>query len=34
LKALFIVAVVLGLGAWVIRQQIPDIQRYLTIRSM
>ncbi len=33
LKVLFVV-LVLVLGAWVIRQQLPDIQRYLNIRSM
>lgn len=33
LKALLVVLVI-GLGAYVIRQQLPDIQRYLAIRSM
>ncbi len=33
LKALFVI-LVLGLGAWVISQQLPDIQRYLRLRSM
>ncbi len=34
LKALFVV-IVLGVGgAWLISQMLPDIQRYLRIRSM
>jgi hypothetical protein len=33
LKALFVI-LVLGLGAWVISQMLPDIQRYLRMRSM
>jgi hypothetical protein len=32
-KALFII-LVLGLGAWTISQMLPDIQRYLRMRSM
>ncbi len=32
-KTLF-VALMLVLGAWFISQQLPDIQRYLAIRSM
>jgi hypothetical protein len=32
-KILFVV-VVLGLGAWVISQMLPDIQRYMRLRSM
>ena len=33
LKGLFVL-LVLGLGAWILSQQIPDIQRYLRLRSM
>lgn len=31
---LIVAALVIGLGVYVIRQQLPDIQRYLAIRSM
>lgn len=29
-----LVAVVVAAGMWVLQQQLPDIQRYLRIRSM
>jgi hypothetical protein len=29
-----VAALVIGLGVYVIRQQLPDIQRYLSIRAM
>jgi hypothetical protein len=32
-KLLLVIGVV-GLGTWIIRQQLPDIQRYLKINSM
>ena len=32
-KLLFIV-LILGLGAWIIRQIFPDFQRYMRLRSM
>lgn len=31
---LLLALLVLGLGAWVISQQYPDIQRYLRMRDM
>lgn len=31
---ILVVILVVGLGAYVIAQQMPDIQRYLSIRSM
>jgi hypothetical protein len=33
LKGLFVL-LVLGLGAWILSQQMADIQRYLRLRSM
>lgn len=31
---LLLVALVIGLGLWVLQQQLPDIQRYMRLRSM
>ncbi len=31
---LLLLVLVLGAGLWVLQQQLPDIQRYLRMRSM